>query len=122
MIKPIKLTNKENGFKLHSHSVSYGNSGSGQQSVTGFEHANDANSYFMVREGFKDTPCTLGEPIKCNSIIRLYHTSTNMYLHSHQGFNSPLSGRQEVSAFDRSGAVVENIKTFVRKAVFKVHI
>ena len=97
----VKLTNKENGFKLHSHSVSYGNSGSGQQSVTGFEHSNDANSYFIVREGFKETPCTLGEPIKCNSIIRLYHTSTKMYLHSHQGFNSPLSGRQEVSAFDK---------------------
>lgn len=96
----IKLTNTANGFKLHSHSVSYGNSGSGQQSVTGFQHANDANSFFTVREGFTQTPCTAGQKIQCNSIIRLYHSNTKTWLHSHD-FKSPLSQRQEVSGFDK---------------------
>jgi dolichyl-phosphate-mannose--protein O-mannosyl transferase len=94
----IKLTSVENGFKLHSHSVSYGNSGSGQQSVTGFKDSNDANSYFTVRGGYKTTPCSLGQKVACNSIIRLYHSNTKTWLHSHL-FHSPLSSRQEVSAF-----------------------
>ena len=97
----IKLTSVENGFKLHSHSVSYGNSGSGQQSVTGFKDSNDANSYFTVREGFKTTPCSLGQKVACNSIIRLHHSNTKTWLHSHL-FQSPLSSRQEVSAFGES--------------------
>jgi dolichyl-phosphate-mannose--protein O-mannosyl transferase len=95
----IKLTSVENGYKLHSHKVTYGNSGSGQQSVTGFKDSNDANSYFTVREGDKEALCTLGQKIPCNSIIRLYHSNTKTWLHSHN-FKSPLSQQQEVSAFD----------------------
>lgn len=43
----VKLTNKDNGHRLHSHGVSYG-SGSGQQSVTGFSAADDGNSFWMI--------------------------------------------------------------------------
>lgn len=71
----IKLTSKANGYKLHSHGVTYGivspkkkkkrkktprlhyacglfisklGSGSGQQSVTGFPNADDSNSFWIV--------------------------------------------------------------------------
>jgi dolichyl-phosphate-mannose--protein O-mannosyl transferase len=36
----IKLSHVPSGYRLHSHGINYG-SGSGQQSVTGFEEGND---------------------------------------------------------------------------------
>jgi len=47
----IKLQNVMSGAKLHSHSVRYG-SGSGEQSVTGFNENDDSNSYWMVTGKF----------------------------------------------------------------------
>lgn len=44
----IKLKHVATGFDLHSHDISYG-SGSGQQSVTGYEDTSDANSLWTVR-------------------------------------------------------------------------
>jgi dolichyl-phosphate-mannose--protein O-mannosyl transferase len=44
----IKLVHEETRHKLHSHDIAYG-SGSGQQSVTGFEGSDDANSYWVVK-------------------------------------------------------------------------
>ncbi len=41
-------------------------------------------------------------PIKCNSIIRLFHVTTKRNLHSHN-FDSPLSHNQEVSAYGDEG-------------------
>ena len=55
----------------------------------------------MVKEGFDQVPCKIGTPIACNQVIRLYHSNTKMYLHSHSGFASPLSGSQEVSGYDK---------------------
>ncbi|CAO3664478.1 unnamed protein product [Rhizopus stolonifer] len=77
----IKLGNNVNGFKLHSHSVTYG-SGSGQQSVTGFPESDDANSLWIVRAAFGNV-CERGEPVPCGSTIRLKHANTKGYLHSH---------------------------------------
>ncbi|KAJ3282933.1 Stromal cell-derived factor 2-like protein 1, partial [Blyttiomyces sp. JEL0837] len=73
-------------------------SGSGQQSVTGFAAGDDPNSYFLVQPAYEKT-CTRGTPIKCNTEIRLEHMNTNKYLHSH-AHQSPLSGNQEVSAYE----------------------
>lgn len=44
----IKLLHIGTNHRLHSHEIAYG-SGSGQQSVTGFSGADDANSYWIVR-------------------------------------------------------------------------
>ncbi|CAG8435014.1 7251_t:CDS:2 [Diversispora eburnea] len=94
---PVKFTHRVSRYKLHSHSISYG-TGSGQQSVTGLSRADDPDSYWIIKAA-NGASCKRGEPIKCNSIIRLQHISTGKLLHSHHHF-SPLSNQQEVSAFD----------------------
>jgi dolichyl-phosphate-mannose--protein O-mannosyl transferase len=43
----VKLKHAATGYDLHSHEISYG-SGSGQQSVTGFQDTSDANSLWVV--------------------------------------------------------------------------
>ena len=43
----MKLKHVATGYDLHSHEISYG-SGSGQQSVTGFQDTSDANSLWVV--------------------------------------------------------------------------
>lgn len=48
--------------------------------------------------GQRDKHCNRGEPIECGSTIRLQHVQTRKFLHSHL-FTSPLSSKQEVSAF-----------------------
>lgn len=93
----IKLTNKANNYKLHSHGVTYG-SGSGQQSVTGFPDADDGNSYWIVGAASGHI-CNRGEYVPCGSSIRLKHSNTQGYLHSHL-HQSPLSRQQEVSCYD----------------------
>ncbi|KAM8960262.1 stromal cell-derived factor 2-like protein 1 [Pelodytes ibericus] len=96
----VKLLNTRHNVRLHSHDVKYG-SGSGQQSVTGVEVSDDANSYWRLR-GKIDGNCQRGEPIKCGQAIRLTHVNTGKNLHTHH-FSSPLSNNQEVSAFGDDG-------------------
>ncbi|XP_032689369.1 stromal cell-derived factor 2-like isoform X1 [Odontomachus brunneus] len=96
----IKLLNVDYNLRLHSHDVKYG-TGSGQQSVTGIEAKDDNNSYWLIKAEFGKI-CTRGEPIKCDSIIRLEHSATKKNLHSHL-VSSPLSGKQEVSAYGDKG-------------------
>ncbi|XP_077317763.1 stromal cell-derived factor 2-like protein 1 [Lithobates pipiens] len=96
----VKLLNTRHNVRLHSHDVKYG-SGSGQQSVTGVESSDDANSYWRIRGKVNDD-CPRGEPIKCGQTIRLTHVNTGKNLHSHH-FSSPLSNNQEVSAFGENG-------------------
>uniref|UniRef100_A0A3Q3EDK6 Stromal cell-derived factor 2-like 1 n=1 Tax=Labrus bergylta TaxID=56723 RepID=A0A3Q3EDK6_9LABR len=96
----VKLLNTRHNVRLHSHDVKYG-SGSGQQSVTGVENADDSNSYWQIR-GKPNRPCKRGVAIKCGEAIRITHMKTGRNLHSHR-FNSPLSNNQEVSAFGESG-------------------
>lgn len=42
-----KLLHVNSNYLLHSHEISYG-SGSGQQSVTGYEHLGDSNSLWQI--------------------------------------------------------------------------
>jgi len=97
----IKLKHVATNHRLHSHQVSYG-SGSGQQSVTGMNTADDANSFWVIRGGHNKKRCKQGEPIKNGEIIRLQHLNTKLNLHSHQ-HPSPLSRFQEVSCYGPDG-------------------
>lgn len=97
----FKLVNQQSGDRLHSHDVKYG-SGSGQQSVTGSPNADDVNSYWQIRGDIRND-CERGSPIKCDSIVRLFHITTRRNLHSHN-YQSPLSNNQEVSAYGEDGA------------------
>mmetsp|Transcript_35113 Transcript_35113/g.62593 ORF Transcript_35113/g.62593 Transcript_35113/m.62593 type:complete len:224 (-) Transcript_35113:205-876(-) len=92
----IKLSHVRTGHKLHSHDIAYG-SGSGQQSVTGADTEDDANSFWVVR-GLQEKPCPQGTPLKKGDKLRLQHHSTRKWLHSHN-FRSPLSQNLEVSCF-----------------------
>eukprot|EP01035_Chromulina_nebulosa_P017307 gene17307-22846_t len=97
----VKLVNKETNYNLHSHNIAWG-SGSGQQSITSTSSNKDSGSLWIVKEGHNSATCESGEPIKCDSIIRLEHMSTGKNLHSHL-FKSALSGNQEVSGYGESG-------------------
>ncbi|KAK1792280.1 hypothetical protein P4O66_012230 [Electrophorus voltai] len=75
--------------------------GSGQQSVTGVDAADDANSYWRIR-GKPNETCQRGLPVKCGQAVRFTHMKTGRNLHTHH-FSSPLSNNQEVSAFGENG-------------------
>jgi len=101
----IRIRNERIGFYLHSSELSYG-SGSGQQIITGFDGDSDYNSLWTIKEEEGDDQsnmCRTGTKIKCGSFIRLEHMNTGRNLHSHAAFNSPVTGRQEVSAFGNQG-------------------
>lgn len=68
--------------------------GSGQQSVTGVDTADDANSYWRIR-GKPSEICQRGSPIKCGQAVRFTHMKTGRNLHSHH-FSSPLSNNQVI--------------------------
>lgn len=67
-------------------------SGSGQQSVTGVESSDDANSYWRIRGG-SEGGCPRGLPVRCGQSVRLTHVLTGKNLHTHH-FPSPLSNNQ----------------------------
>lgn len=92
----IKLAHVKTKVRLHSHEVSYSR-GSQQQSVTGFPTPEDGQSYWTVH-GPADKPCQPGDVFKKGNMVRLQHSMTRKWLHSHL-FHSPLSGNQEVSAY-----------------------
>ncbi|KAB0370019.1 stromal cell-derived factor 2-like protein 1 [Muntiacus reevesi] len=96
----LKLLNTQHRVRLHSHDIKYG-SGSGQQSVTGVEASDDANSYWRIRGG-TEGGCPRGSPVRCGQAVRLTHVLTGKNLHTHH-FRSPLSSNQEVSAFGEDG-------------------
>ena len=94
------------GVRLHSHEVAYGG-GSGQQSVTGFPSPGDPGSFWRVA-GPPGEDCPQGTPVTSGRRIRLQHSGSGKWLHSHL-IASPLSGRSflEVSAYggpDQSNA------------------
>lgn len=95
----IKLVNRAYSVRLHSHEVTYG-SGSGQQSVTGYRHETDSNSYWWLR-GANDN-CSRGDNVMCGQDIVLTHINTMKNLHSHH-HRAPLSNNQEVSAYGSDG-------------------
>uniref|UniRef100_A0A6B2LLK6 MIR domain-containing protein n=1 Tax=Arcella intermedia TaxID=1963864 RepID=A0A6B2LLK6_9EUKA len=83
-------------FRLHSHSVNYG-TGSGQQSVTGYNGRDDPNSLWLVK-GPHGKDCVPGTAVAKGATIRLEHHATGKNLHSHL-HSSPLSKQQEVSCY-----------------------
>ncbi|KAF4678744.1 Stromal cell-derived factor 2-like protein 1 [Perkinsus olseni] len=92
-------------YYLRSSGISWG-SGAGQQIVTvrkddnqGAGDARSTNDAYWLVEGPSSSSCVSGDNIKCGSIIRLKHVSTNKYLHSHRD-TSNLSGQQEVTGYD----------------------
>ncbi|KAJ3693424.1 hypothetical protein LUZ60_008904 [Juncus effusus] len=92
----IKLMHERTKFRLHSHDVPYG-SGSGQQSVTGYQGVDDSNSYWIVRP-VPDTSAKQGDAITHGTVVRFQHMKTRKWLHSHL-HASPISGNLEVSCF-----------------------
>lgn len=93
----LKLSNANEGSRLHSHDVKYG-SGSGQQSVTAVTASDDVNSHWQIYPPLEGS-CHRGDPIKCGEKIRLKHLTTGCFLHTHH-FQAPLSKHhQEVSCF-----------------------
>jgi dolichyl-phosphate-mannose--protein O-mannosyl transferase len=99
----VKLIHSDSGYHLHSHPIAWG-SGSGQQSVTATQDKNSAGSLWVVKESTtQPISCEIGQPIQCNSPIRLEHAQTGKNLHSHL-FRAALSGNQEVSAFGEIGS------------------
>ncbi len=100
----MRIRNERTGFFLHSSELNYG-SGSGQQIVDAFDGDHDYNSLWQIKEHEADevVPCRTGTRIACGSSIRLEHMNTQRNLHSHAAFQSPVTGRQEVSAFGNRG-------------------
>nr|CDJ82786.1 MIR domain containing protein [Haemonchus contortus] len=93
----LKLSNANEGSRLHSHDVKYG-SGSGQQSVTAVTASDDVNSHWQIYPALGEK-CHRGDPIKCGDKIRLKHLTTGCFLHTHH-FQAPLSSHyQEISCF-----------------------
>jgi len=92
----VKLANVASDYRLHSHEIRYG-TGSGEQSVTGFPHGSDHNSYWVVRYITDGVICPTGTPLKCGSVIQLQHLKTKKFLRVFPEHSSPLSQQQEVS-------------------------
>ncbi|KAI9013089.1 MIR motif-containing protein [Gaertneriomyces semiglobifer] len=93
----VKLWNSA-GCWLTSQNVNYA-SGSHQQTIS-CSRANSPSSLFIVQGAFGGPECIRGTPVKCGTVVRLSHLETGKLLHSHGSHRSPLSGNQEVSAFD----------------------
>eukprot|EP00049_Salpingoeca_infusionum_P026916 m.28948 g.28948 ORF g.28948 m.28948 type:complete len:220 (+) comp9093_c0_seq1:204-863(+) len=92
----LKLSHVGSGFRLNSQEVQYG-SGSGQQSVTLIGSETDPGSLWEINPA-AGKGMAIGAPIKCGTTLRLRHSKSGRWLHSHS-FKSPLSGGQEVSAY-----------------------
>jgi len=98
----VKLIHQDSGYNVHSHPIAWG-SGSGQQSVTATPDKNNAGSMWIIKDATTtQIACEVGQPIMCNTNIRLEHSQTMKNLHSHL-FKAALSGNQEVSAFGDDG-------------------
>lgn len=100
----LKLQHIPSGYRLHSHSLPYGQ-GSGQQSVTGMHHAGDSNSYWVVKNAHGTDAPASSSPVRCGDRIRFQHLNTNKNLHSHL-HHAPMNHDYEVSAYAVDGESV----------------
>ncbi len=80
--------------------------------MTAIPSDNDNGSLWIVKEaeipseknpGENQLPCRTGYKFKCGEFIRFEHMNTGRNLHSHSGFDAPVSRRQEVSGFGDNG-------------------
>ena len=70
--------------------------------MTARREKDEYDTIWTIKEEHDGNQCVSGEVIKCGSIVRLEHMETERNLHSHK-FDSPLSGRQEVSSYGDGG-------------------
>lgn len=80
--------------------------GSGQQSVTGVDSADDSNSYWRIR-GKPNILCQRGSPVQCGQQIRITHMTTGRNLHSHH-FSSPLSNNQVMTSSKKTNITINS--------------
>lgn len=106
----VESSSDKAAYMLNSEQKNLG-TGSGQQIVTAVMDPGSTNALWWIRgpndpesRGERISACTsetaAGEPILCNSIIRLTHLETMRNLHSHN-VKSPLSRQQEVVSSHR---------------------
>jgi dolichyl-phosphate-mannose--protein O-mannosyl transferase len=91
---------------LHSHDHKYTHFyTSGQQQVTAVPEPPDGNDFWIVKgphgqpELYKD-----GQSVENGHLIRLQHLNTRRNLHSHGNAPSPLTGQQEVTAYEHEAS------------------
>ncbi|RUS13769.1 hypothetical protein BC937DRAFT_94813 [Endogone sp. FLAS-F59071] len=103
----IALKHNMTGRYLSSRDRKYA-TGSGQQEVFANRWHPDPSHDFWIVIPALNKHHQPGDPVQYNHIIRLKHTETRRNLHSHQGFRSPITGQQEVTAFGDDDASDEN--------------
>jgi dolichyl-phosphate-mannose--protein O-mannosyl transferase len=89
------------GHYLHSHDIKYG-SGSGGQSVTGFNIEDEFNSLWVLKEGHGMAAKATLEKLKCGDVVRLEHAETKRNLHASDE-KAGISGKWEISCFGENG-------------------
>ncbi|KAJ2795412.1 hypothetical protein H4R20_005886 [Coemansia guatemalensis] len=92
----IKLAHVKTDTRLTMPQVSYG-TGSQQQAVTAQGDASLTKALWRVEPLDAEER---GAPVACGSRLQLINSDSDHRLHSHAAHRSPLSGNQEVSAFD----------------------
>eukprot|EP00529_Nitzschia_sp_RCC80_P001971 CAMPEP_0113515594 /NCGR_PEP_ID=MMETSP0014_2-20120614/41069_1 /TAXON_ID=2857 /ORGANISM="Nitzschia sp." /LENGTH=238 /DNA_ID=CAMNT_0000412255 /DNA_START=28 /DNA_END=744 /DNA_ORIENTATION=+ /assembly_acc=CAM_ASM_000159 len=113
----VESSSDKAAYMLNSEQKNLG-TGSGQQIVTAVMDPGSTNALWLLRgpndpesRGERISACAsetaAGEPILCNSIIRLTHLETMRNLHSHN-MKSPLSRQQEVSGYGQGDGLGDN--------------
>ena len=97
----LRIRNEITKYHLSSFNMNW-STGSHLQIITAVKEDDSYDSLFTIKEGDGLPPCENGEPIKCNSIIRLEHVKTGKNLHSHE-FPSFITRQQEACAFGENG-------------------
>lgn len=101
----VRLAHQKSGEKYVLSSLNGQNYGSGsrQQVVTFSPQKSESASLWVIRQGHEEsTACEAGEPIQCNSYVRLTHNDSQRNLHSHR-VKASLSGQNEVSGYGNDG-------------------
>ena len=97
----LRIQNEITKYYLASFNMNW-STGSHLQIITAIGDDNSNDNLFIIKEGETYPSCKSGQPILCNSIIRLEHVVTGKNLHSH-AFPSMLTNSQEACAFGDNG-------------------
>lgn len=111
----LRIQNEITKYYLSSFSMNW-SSGSRLQIITAVKDNSQYESLFVIKEADGQEPCVTGTPIKCDSIIRLEHVTTEKNLHSHE-YPSFITSSQEACAFgsNGNGDVNDNFKIICYK-------